>query len=198
MNPNDVQFTKRMTDLYLRLKGKPRTKEGELWDDESIEKEIEKKKTGYLESFEQSMATAIDYSHPELGFEYRRKGMVHIKKLIIDTFHEHPTDEYSARYSLFLGLGVVPKNVDLIEDLYFIGFRVGLVIRTFQIKSKSFDFNDLSINHIHDMIQSDVFAILNSSIDDSAPVKYIEKTIKPNPIMDKLDKEERDIFKGVF
>jgi hypothetical protein len=182
MRPEDVKFSDRLTKVFKNLKGLPRTKEGDLWDDQSIEDYILDKKEEYLMEFEMSIASRIDYIHPEFGFEGRKRGMVKVKNLIVDCIEEKGNGN---RYSIKVGMVEV-------DNFMFVGFTVGMMAWAGKVQNKIFKFSDLNINHIHDNID------ITNSIQDSDATEYIKDMIKPNPIMDKLDKEERDLFKGVF
>jgi hypothetical protein len=126
------------------------------------------------------VTSRIDYIHPEFGFEGRKVGMVQVKNLIVDCIESN-----GSRYSIRIGTVEV-------DNFIFVGFVVGMMTWVGQVKNKIFKLEDLNINHIHDSID------LTSSIQNSAATEYIKNMIKPNPIMDKLDDEERNIFKGVF
>jgi len=182
MNPNNVKFSTRLTKVFKDLKGLPRSNnENDLWNDQLIENYILDKKGEYLMEFEMSMAGRLDYMHPEFGFEGRRRGMVNVKDLTVDCIEEKNGNRYSIK------VGMVE-----VDNFMFVGFTVGMMAWAGQIKNKVFKFEDLNINHIHDNID------ITTSIENSAATEYIKNMIKPNPILDKLDDEERNIFKGVF
>jgi len=180
MNPRDVKFTDRLNRIFKNLEGETRNNAGDLWDDESIGNYILEEKEKYLSQYEMLVTSRIDYIHPEFGFENRRVGMVQVKNLIVDCIESN-----GARYSIRIG-------TVKFDNFIFVGFVVGLMTWVGQVKNKVFELKDLSINYIHDSID------LNSSIENSTATEYIKNMIKPNPLMDMLDDEERDLFKGVF
>ena len=181
MNPNNVNFSNRLTKVFKDLKGLPRNEEGDLWDDQSIKAHTLIKKLTYLEEFEMSIANRIDYMHPEFGFEGRKRGMINVKDLTVDCIEEKNGDRYSIK------VGMVE-----VDNFMFVGFTVGMMAWAGKVQNKVFKFSDLNINHIHDNID------LTTSIQDSDATEYIKNLIKPNPILDNLDDEERNIFRGVF
>lgn len=66
---------------------------------------------------------------------------------------------------------------------------VGIHNLFFPVENNVFKFSDLDIDYIHNHI---------NEFDKSTIKNYIKNLTKPMPILDKLDKEERDIFNGVF
>ena len=103
---------------------------------------------------------------------------------------------------LFEKFGVDPSDIATeitgAYTVYSIGFfmissddkktkYVGMNYYFFPVENSIFKFSDLDIEYI------------NEHINESETIKnYIKKLTEPMPIMDKLDDEERDIFKGVF
>jgi hypothetical protein len=59
------------------------------------------------------------------------------------------------------------------------------------IENNSLDINEISFNKLFELQKKNQYI-------KTETVQYIEEFLKPRPIIDRLDKEERDLFKGVF
>lgn len=105
-------------------------------------------------------------------------------KLFLDNFHSESgrpifgvglAESDHHRYIVFFGHGKFNFH-----QLYF------------PIKNKLFKFSDIDLKFIHSTLEKkhDYYSL---DIDS-----YFKELTKPMPVMDHLDKEERDIFKGVF
>ena len=119
---------------------------------------------------------------------------VELLKLVVDFFHSKRDGNYDIKLGLGQGMGGKYS-----KDENFLVFMVDVHRRILPIQNKIFDFNDIDIDFIHNSLEKEGYKSINSDFFwHSAAMRYLEDLTKPMPIMDKLDKEERDIFKGVF
>jgi len=186
MNWEDVKFTDRLTKVFKDLPY------NEV-PNNNLSDYILDKKAEYLIDFETFMVNRIQELYPEIYSGTNQTSQIETKNLIIDC-----TSKDSNRI-IKLGTAEYNKN-------WFIGLNVTNMMWIAPIQNKFFKLEDLNINYISDNLDINSFIPysdknkykLSSSILHSNAVKYIKDMIKPNPILDKLDDEERNIFKGVF
>jgi hypothetical protein len=178
MNYQHVKFTDRLTKVIKDFKDLPY---GEVSRKPylNLSDYILDKKAEYFTDFETFMVNRIQVLYPEIYSEANQTSQIETKNLIIDCM--------SKDFNRIIKVGTAKYNKN-----WFIGLTVTNMMWIAPIQNKFFKFEDLSINYISDNID------INSSILHSNAVKYIKDMIKPNPILDKLDDEERNIFKGVF
>ena len=122
----------------------------------------------------------LDIAQTFIKSENRSAIMV---KLFADKYHSK-----NGR-SIIFGVGLA-KSKDIDYIVFIKQEEHGFFEEYFPIQNKIFDFNDIDLNYIHSTLEKKYDFLL---VQD-----YLKKLVGPNPIMDKLDKEERDIFKGVF
>ena len=119
---------------------------------------------------------------------------IYLLKLIVDFFQS----KRDGNYNIILGLGQ-GMGGKYSKDENFLVFMVDVHRRILPIENNIFDFNDIDIDFIHNSLEKEGYKSINSDFFwHSAAMRYLEDLAKPMPIMDKLDREERDIFKGVF
>jgi len=180
MNSEAVKFTDRLTKAFKK-------------DLENLPFAIEDIKCEYLVDFEAFMFNNIQEYYPEMYYGANESSEIETKDLIIDCMSED--------YNRIIKVGTAEYNKN-----WFIGLYTKGMMWIAPIQNKFFKLEDLSINYIHNNLGSSSFVPysdkkrykLTSSMLHSNAVKYIEDMIKPNPLMDMLDDEERDLFKGVF
>jgi len=137
-------------------------------DKKLFEKSILKRKEDFLELGE--------------GFIKTKDKNAKMVKLLLDNFHAESArpifgvglaESDNRKYIVFFGHG----NFKF-EQMYF------------PIKNKLFKFSDIDLKFIHSSLEKNWdFYSLDS---------YFKELTKPMPLMDMLDDEEREIFKGVF
>jgi len=127
-------------------------------------------KQHYLDSFKEAMNRALYFNN--VCFDENTP--LDIKNLIVDC--KKGIGTYSVYSIGFFMISSDKKTKYVGMNYYF-----------FPVENSVFKFSDLDIEYI------------NEHINESETIKnYIKKLTEPMPIMDKLDDEERNIFKGVF
>jgi hypothetical protein len=116
------------------------------------------------------------------GFIKTKDKNAKMVKLFLDNFHAE-----SARPIFGVGLA----ESDTRKYIVFFGhgkFKFEQIY--FPIKNKLFKFSDIDLKFIHSSLEKNRYFY---SLDS-----YFKELTKPMPVMDMLDKKEREIFKGVF
>ncbi len=176
MKPEDVQFTDRMIQRYKSLNGRPKGK-NKLWNDEDIDAYIKHKKEAYFINFHGDAIHRIKMLYPELEVSTKT---LNIENLMVD-YHKYG-DSY---YNIFIGIAEC-------HGIRFIVFEVGNMGWASAIENKFFKFEDLNIDLIHNNID------WSTSIQNSKPIEYIKKLIKPRPVADASTKKARKLFGGLM